>query len=60
MATESIFVPIKIETKEEIERFAKALEQAEAVAIERTDTSELFRDATESDIAAISSILVNA
>jgi len=53
MATESIFRTIKVETPEEIEKFARALEQAEAAATDRVDTSDLYRDATEEDINAI-------
>ena len=53
MATESIFVPIKIETPEEIARFAEALEAADAVATERVDTSTLFHTATKEELATM-------
>jgi hypothetical protein len=53
MATESIFRTIKIETPEEISRFAEALEQAEEVATEPVDTSELFSVATRDDLSVM-------
>jgi hypothetical protein len=53
MATESIFRTIKIETPEEISRFAEALEQAEEVASDPVDTSELFSVATRDDISVM-------
>ena len=53
MATESIFIPIKIETPEEIARFVKALEAADAVATERADTSGLFSMATKDELATM-------
>jgi hypothetical protein len=50
MATETIFLPIKIDTPDKIERFALALEAAEADPILREDVSNLFRTPTKEEI----------
>ena len=57
MATESIFVPIKIETDEEIANFVNALEQVEADPYVIPDSSNLFHEASEEEMDNIVAVL---